>query len=408
MNKPTAISLFSGIGGLCEGFRLAGFEILGSVENDKYAVESYKANFPSTPVFSESIEYFLPADSPTNFDEQIETYTSGVDIDVVFGGPPCQGYSQIGPRDLNDPRNALYKEFCRVVRALQPKFVVIENVPNMFLMNKGQFKEDIFSELRSSGYGNIGWLKLNSANYGVPQERHRIFIIAARDSGNLPQAQDLLDSAAESLKRDWVTVADAISDLPLEVAADSGISLNYQHRDISTAFQHEMRLDKTGVIYSREHKEGWYAQHAAEIRLHNHHTKEIQEKRLELIKLLKPGSKANSLPKSVWNNARPEKWRRFDPNKPAHTLLAQMHRDLSEWIHPSFDRWITVREALRLQSFHDGFVLKTSEWQQLKQVGNAVPPLLGYIPAMAAMLGLSILNSSERPFKSHGQSSLFL
>jgi DNA (cytosine-5)-methyltransferase 1 len=120
------------------------------------------------------------------------------------------------------------------------------------------------------------------------------------------------------------------------------------------------------------------------LRLHNHHTKEIQDRRKNLIALLKPGAKADSLPVEVWNNARPEKWRRLHPDRPAYTILAQMHRDLSEWVHPDHQRWITVREAARLQSFHDGFIFKSSEWQMLKQIGNAVPPLLARALASAA------------------------
>lgn len=402
---PTALSLFSGIGGFCEGLRLAGFQIVGAVEHDKYAAESYRANFPDTPLYEGDIEQFLSSD---NFESHANQYLGAREVDVLFGGPPCQGYSQIGPRKVSDPRNSLYKEFCRVADVVRPKILLIENVPNMFMMSKGRFRDEIFNELRSVGFGNIGWVKLNGAEYGVPQERKRIFILACRDGLEAGPAQELLDEAAVSLTRDVVSVEEAIGDLPKVVAADSGHTVDYDQKDISTAFQREMRLDQSGSFYSSAEKKAFYHQHSDVVELHNHHTKAIQQKRLALIKLLAPGAKANSLPKHVWNNARPEKWRRFDPNKPAHTLLAQMHRDLSEWIHPHWDRWITVREALRLQSFHDGFVLKTSEWQQLKQVGNAVPPLLGYVPAMAAQLGLAKEAGIERPFKGVGQGNLFL
>ena len=130
--------------------------------------------------------------------------------------------------------------------------------------------------------------------------------------------------------------------------------------------------------------------------LHNHHTKEMQARRRKLISFLKPGAKADSLPKHIWNGARPEKWRRLDPDAASYTILAQMYRDLSEWVHPKEQRWITVREAARLQSFHDGFVLLGSEWQQLKQVGNAVPPLLAYAMARAVeQASMAILEDLE-------------
>src|SRR5690606_37435355 len=107
-----------------------------------------------------------------------------------------------------------------------------------------------------------------------------------------------------------------------------------------------MRLEMSGKTYSKTAKRSHSLTEHASPRLHNHHTKDIQERRLKLIRLLAPGKKADSLPKEVWDNARPEKWRRFAPDRPAHTLMAQMHRDLSEWVHPVHDRWITVREAL--------------------------------------------------------------
>jgi DNA (cytosine-5)-methyltransferase 1 len=116
----------------------------------------------------------------------------------------------------------------------------------------------------------------------------------------------------------------------------------------------------------------------------NHHTKGIEKRRQRIVKALKPGAAGDSLPKSLWDGSRPYKWRRLHPDEPSYTILAQMQRDLSEWIHPKHDRWITVREAARLQSFHDGFVFVGSECQQLKQVGNAVPPLLGHAVAAAA------------------------
>lgn len=144
-----------------------------------------------------------------------------------------------------------------------------------------------------------------------------------------------------------------------------------------SAFQKMMRLDCDAAPYAKARKRTRGLGNAP-MQLHNHHTKEIQERRATLIALLEPGEKADSLPKHIWNGKRPEKWRRLDPGAPSYTILAQMHRDLSEWVHPHLNRWITVRESARLQSFHDGFVFRGSEWQQLKQIGNAVPPLLAY------------------------------
>lgn len=174
---------------------------------------------------------------------------------------------------------------------------------------------------------------------------------------------------------------EALSDLPKEVSADDG-PLPYPRKSRSdySDYQKLMRLDCGEPLMSAEKKR----QRLQKDQLFNHHTKEIQERRKAILVAIKPGARGDSLPKELWNGTRGHKWRRLDPDKPSYTILAQMHRDLSEWIHPTYDRWITVREAARLQSFHDGFLFHGSEWQQLKQVGNAVPPLLGLAVARAA------------------------
>jgi DNA (cytosine-5)-methyltransferase 1 len=385
---PNALSLFSGIGGFCEGVKLAGFKIVGAIENDKYAAENYRLNFPQVPLFEGDISNFLPNSDKLIQKDHFNQYVKKNEIELLFGGPPCQGYSQIGPRDPADPRNELYLEICRLAEILRPKFILIENVPNMLLMKNGMFKDRIIKSLQGIGYNNIAVCLLSAEQYGVPQARKRVFILATTFSLFPSNLQDFVEAVAASLQNSPITVDQAISDLPSLVAHDSGIFLDYPKSDSPSLFQKEMRLDCQGRIYNQKLKMSHYNFIHKDIKLHNHHTKEIQERRLNLIKLLKPGKKADSLPKEIWNNSRPEKWRRLDGDQSAYTLLAQMHRDLSEWVHPHHHRWITVREALRIQSFHDGFVLKTSEWQQLKQVGNAVPPLLARVPAMAAKMAL--------------------
>ncbi|WP_191923849.1 DNA cytosine methyltransferase [Pantoea agglomerans] len=378
-----ALSLFSGIGGLCEGVKLAGFEISGASEIDKYASENYRLNFPKIPLYEGDVCQFLVKGS-IEYENQKDTYI-GSGIDLIFGGPPCQGFSQIGPRDPLDPRNELYLQMCRLAVQFQPKVILIENVPNMILMKKGMFKDRIIKSLENCGYSNIGLLQLCADNYGIPQSRNRIFFIAVKDDFITESAQGLFESFAKHYLQPKVCVDEALSDLPELVAMDSGHVLAYPPKSsIISSYQKEMRIDYNGKLYSKSEKMNLFKIHEKESCLHNHHTKSVQERRAHIISILKPGAKADSLPKEIWNNKRPEKWRRFDGSKPAHTLLAHMHRDLSEWIHPKYNRWITVREAMRLQGFHDAFVLKTSEWQQLKQVGNAVPPFLGRIPALVA------------------------
>lgn len=126
-----------------------------------------------------------------------------------------------------------------------------------------------------------------------------------------------------------------------------------------------------------------------------HLYKGIESRRQRIIQAIKPGMRGDSLPTQLWNGTRAHKWRRLHPHRPSYTILAHMHRDLSEWIHPEYDRWITVREAARLQSFHDGFVFHGSELQQLKQVGNAVPPLMALAIARAAAQLLEAVQGAE-------------
>ena len=383
-----AVSLFAGCGGFCEGVELAGFDVAVAVEWDKYACMTYRANFPKTLLFEGDVHDFLRPGSDHAVKYKLQ------DIDLIFGGPPCQGFSQIGPRDLLDDRNSLYREFARVIRHIQPRMFLMENVPNMLLMKKGHFRDAILAHFRELGYRNTTVVKVSAADFGVPQTRERVFFFGTRD--DLQSELDLQSFAVSRLEplklADPITVWQAIGDLPAEVV-HSGETTAYPPLPAeASSFLRSMRLDTAEGVYSKAVKRRRAVSRGDTPLLHNHHTKEMQAKRAKLISYLKPGAKADSLPKNIWNGARPEKWRRLHPDLPSYTILAQMHRDLSEWVHPNQERWITVREAARLQSFHDGFVFKGSEWQQLKQVGNAVPPLLGLT---VAKLARAILEAGE-------------
>lgn len=376
----SAVSLFAGCGGFCEGAELAGFKIKVAVEWDKAACETYRYNFPKTPLLEGDIHDFLAG----NGDDHCRKYGLS-DVDLVFGGPPCQGFSQIGPRVLTDGRNELYLQYARIVERLKPRAFLLENVPNILLMNKGSFRDAILAHFRSLGYSNTSFVKVSAADFGVPQTRDRVFFYGSRDGGLSREALEKIASAALAKQKvaKRVTVAEAIDDLPDDIVP-SGETMPYEGCARPSSFAREMRLDTAGSVYSRAAKRRRGVGPKGQVLLHNHHTKGIQERRLKLIALLAPGAKGDSLPKHIWNGARPEKWRRLHPDLPSYTILAQMHRDLSEWVHPRLQRWITVREAARLQSFHDGFVFRSSEWQMLKQVGNAVPPLLGRAVASMA------------------------
>ena len=391
MSAYRAVSLFSGCGGFCEGVRLAGFEVKGAVEHDRYAVQTYHHNFPEVPLFPSDIHAFLDPGSAEwqAVAAQFPDVRPG-EVDLLFGGPPCQGYSQIGTRILDDPRNELYLQYVRILKDLRPRVFLMENVPNMLLLAKGRFKREVLDAFTEAGYGNCGVTVVAATDYGVPQLRKRAIFFGVRDGETLGMgAVEFLEQALGQQRQPVMTVRQAIGDLP-EKTAIHYEDLPYPATRLANGILDELRLDRDGRWYAADYK----AKLAGERkRLHNHHTKEIQDRRKNLIALLAAGAKADSLPVEIWNGARPEKWRRLHPDKPAYTILAQMHRDLSEWVHPDHQRWITVREAARLQSFHDGFIFKTSEWQMLKQIGNAVPPLLARAVASAAEAALERLDN---------------
>lgn len=388
----TALSLFAGCGGFCEGVRLAGFSVQAAVEWDRFAAQTYRLNFPEVPLFEDDIASFL-MDGDDKWEQAAPQFRDALSepTDLVFGGPPCQGFSQIGTRLLDDPRNQLYSEYVRVLEERAPRVFLMENVPNMLLLARGRFKTEIVAALRAAGYSNTVVRVVSSDDFGVPQVRRRVVIFGVRDDLAFPfDAGQWMDSVLGSLRRPAPTVWDAIGDLPESVSVP-GVPLEYPKTRRRSGILSELRLDRDGDLYTAAEKTA----RAGGLRLHNHHTKDVQERRRLIISLLRPGLKGDSLPDEVWSGARPEKWRRLHPDKPAYTILAQMHRDLSEWVHPEYDRWITVREAARLQSFHDGFVFGTSEWQMLKQVGNAVPPLMGYAVAELAARTLKVLDRAS-------------
>jgi DNA (cytosine-5)-methyltransferase 1 len=404
-----AVSLFSGCGGFCEGMRLAGFDVKAAVEMDRFAAQTYRHNFAEVPLFEGDVHDFLN-DHSAAWREELPRFADvkAGEVDLLFGGPPCQGYSQIGTRMLDDPRNELYLQYVRVLTTLRPRVFLMENVPNMLLLAKGRFKREVLEAFAQAGYGNAGVAVVAATDFGVPQLRKRAIFFGVRDGEELGvDAQAFLEMALEQEAQPETTVRQAIGELP-EATAIHYEPVKYPRTRRSNDILNELRLDRDGRWYAAEYKK----QVAGDsLKLHNHHTKEIQERRRDLIAQLEPGAKADSLPKSVWNGARPEKWRRLHPDRPAYTILAQMHRDLSEWVHPDHQRWITVREAARLQSFHDGFIFKTSEWQMLKQIGNAVPPLLARALGAAAERALQHLDSkggAVLPFPKALQSSLEL
>jgi DNA (cytosine-5)-methyltransferase 1 len=276
----------------------------------------------------------------------------------------------------------------------------------MVAMKIGHFKSKILSAFAAPGYRRTAVVPVLASYYGVPQDRRRVFIFGLRDDlqfeGDYAQAAAaLLD---EQKANAVVTVREALSDLPREVSADDGpLPYPCKSRNGYSDYQKLMRLDFDQPLLSAQQKR----RRLQKDELFNHHTKGIEERRKAILVAIKPGARGDSLPKELWNGTRGHKWRRLDPDKPSYTILAQMHRDLSEWIHPKHDRWITVREADLEDNVRAADILLTAE--DLAEIDRVVPPGAASPPIPVPRHSIVILvvkpNRTERVAANHDRRS---
>ena len=363
-STPTVIDLFSGAGGMAEGFRKAGFKTLLATDYDEMAAKTFQFNHPGVPFVVGDLRE-LSVDRIL----AIAKTTKGAPT-VVCGGPPCQGFSLAGQRIADDPRNQLFREFVRVVDGVKPEFFLFENVSGLVSMQGGAVLQAILSEFKKVGY-KCEFRTLNAADYGVPQARPRFIIIGSRDTDPIgfPAATHLrrADSsgAAKSAKQlsffegqDQLTVWDALSDLPEISQGEGDEELSH-----SGTYENEYQQARRGV-----RSPGTVFNHRA-----TSHSQRIIERYA-------------AIPEGGDNSQVPEEHRTKKTNvfklhrdKPARTVTCNHRTDL---LHPVIPRGTTVREAARLQSFDDdyrffGNLTRKAKWTtQDDQVGNAVPPLL--------------------------------
>ena len=337
--EPTVIDLFAGVGGLSLGFEMEGFDILLANELDQSIATAYKENHKSTNVVVGDI---TSLDLSKVFGEYVNK------IDVVIGGPPCQGFSQKGKRKtINDERNFLFKQYVEVVKFVKPKYFVMENVPNLLTAEKGFFLNEIKGLFKGYGY-SIRYGVLNAADYGVPQNRRRAIIIgkylATPPELPLPCKQK-------------VTIWDAISDLAYLESGEGEFEQEYRN---SPKSDYEKKMRKGSKI------------------LYNHMATKHSALALERLSLIPPNAGKEILPKEhITKSVYSGTWSRMKQNDVAVTITTRFDTPSSgKFTHPFLNRAITVREAARLQSFPDTFKFIGSKMSQMKQVGNAVPPLL--------------------------------
>ncbi|WP_420780584.1 DNA cytosine methyltransferase [Streptococcus canis] len=333
------IDLFSGVGGLSLGFEQAGFNIEIANEFDKDIAESYIKNHKNTEMIIGDI---------TSLDLEKVFGRFKNQIDVVIGGPPCQGYSQKGSRkSINDERNFLFKYFVKVVELVQPTYFVMENVPNLLTSEKGFFKKELIELFEKIGY-SLSMDIIDASTLGVPQRRRRAIIIGKR--GSVPLELYLNES-------DPITIWDAISDLAF-LNSGEGAELQSYPIAASTPYQKAMRKNSKS--------------------LYNHKATNHSPVALERLAMIPENSGKENLPeehltKSIYSGT----WERMRRDEQAVTITTRFDTPSSgKFTHPFLNRAITVREAARLQSFPDDFVFYGSKTSQMKQVGNAVPPKL--------------------------------
>ncbi len=405
--KIKVLDLFAGAGGFGLGFNLAGnFKVICSLEVDKWAVDTLKANnHEKQKIIQDDIRHFKT-------DKQI-LGVCPAKPDVIIGGPPCQGFSYAGPaKDPKDPRNSLFKNFVQWVRVLQPKVFVMENVKGL-LTGKNHNGEKVI-EIIKSAFKGIGYTvnvwELNAANYGVPQNRERIFIVGNKlgieiseppITHYLPSERKMLNGKARTLKQ-AVNVQKAIGDLP-KLKAGEG--------DEETDFKTKPRSEFQKLIRGNA------------VKLFNHvtmvHTKRIVERYEQILN----GFTLEEIPEELRVRRRNgngeisdceynSNYRHLKPEMISYTIPASFY---SNFIHPKQPRNITSREAARLQSFPDNYIFKGKRTQisskllkqlgredenflsQYNQIGNAVPPLLA--KAVAQRIFDFIFESESKSIK---------
>lgn len=334
MNIINAIDLFCGCGGLSYGFEKAGVNILLGIDNDATALKVFENNHKNAKSICGDITSITYDDIKRNIGDKT--------IDLIIGGPPCQGMSLSGPRKFDDPRNKLYLSYIRLVEEIHPKAFVIENVPGLVGLFNGQIKDNIIERLTVLGY-NVQYRILCSSDYGVPQSRRRVIFVGIKGKEF---------NFDKIIKKQIVTCEMALSDLP-PLIEEIGIDPNNYECAPQNQYQELMR------------------KHSDEVR--NHIAAAHSEKVKHIISLVPDGGNYKDLPEEYRNSRNFHvAWTRFRSDKPAPTIDTG-HR---HHFHYKYNRVPTVRECARLQSFPDDFIFEGNKTQQFRQVGNAVPPLM--------------------------------
>lgn len=368
-SRPTAVDLFCGAGGLSLGLERAGFDVLVGADSDEWAVRTHEANLPGQSWCGDLTD-------PSDFINTLDVW--GLErVDLVAGGVPCQPFSRAGGpriRDLvlnggrtdHDVRADLWSSFVAVVEKLRPSAVLVENVPDLPRWNDGAVLIALYESLQALGY-RVEARILDGFRHGVPQHRQRLILIAL-DGGRRP-----LWPAADST---FVDLRDAIGDLPPIPRAQRSERLAYDARRQSSDFQRLMRRD-----VARSDRDVVY----------DHICRDVRPDDMQAYRLLQEGQTYIDLPERLRryrSDVFTDKYKRLSWNTLCRSITAHIAKDGYWYIHPDQHRTLSIREAARVQTFPDQFRFAGTQTHRYRQIGNAVPVLLGEAIGRAVLEGL--------------------
>ena len=358
--RPFVVDLFAGAGGLSLGFQQAGFDVRAAVEYDPIHCATHEFNFPDCTTICRSVQ-----DIDGDYIRS-QADVGKADIGVVIGGAPCQGFSLIGYRALDDPRNELVSHYVRLVKELHPRYFVFENVKGLTIGHHKKFLNELLHEFKRIGYSIVEpYRVLNALWFGVPQDRERLFIMGARNGFSLPSYPEPThqpDRAIHDIRRLPLspTVWDAIGDLP-------------EVEDYAELLERDWVDAKfgrpSGYANALRHRNGVQILTSS---LRTIHTPESQKRFAQT---------AHGAVEPI------SRFLKLDPDWYCNTLRAGTASDRGAFtsprpIHPYTPRCITVREAARLHSYPDWFRFHVTKWHGFRQIGNSVPPLLARAVAL--------------------------
>ncbi len=356
MKIINVLDLFAGVGGLSYGFANdKQFQIIASNEILPDMAKAYSLNHPTVKVYNKDIKEFGFIDL-----EKDLSIKKGA-IDLIIGGPPCQSFSTVGKRVIDDPRGWLFQEYYRVLKEVKPKVFLFENVKGLLSMQKGELLKTIISLFESLNY-KVQYRVLNSADYGVPQMRERVILIGTKLKSQFQYPKQTHSNSQDIFSQNllpYLTLSDAIGDLPFIGNGEIGVDYKSEPKN---EFQKKMRIK-------------------APNKLVDHISPKNNEKLIQLMNSLPDGGTPLDIPeelrpKSGFKNTYSRLWW----ERPSTTITRNLGTpSSSRCIHPKVSRPLTTREGARIQSFPDNYIFYGSRSSKNLQIGNAVPPILSEV-----------------------------